>query len=113
MYIFHIRDLIITLLKTLHPNIQRWTSILANRLNARHRSNIRAPPPHAPSPQMYVSKVWESVWPEAGAGSDSQLAGVSRCHIFVPEPHAPPPKGIGQRSKVVILPTTANILFTV
>ena len=28
------------------------------------------PPPQAPSPQMYVSKVWESVWPE-GAGSDS------------------------------------------
>jgi hypothetical protein len=21
-------------------------------------------PPHAPSPQMYVYKVWESVWPE-------------------------------------------------
>jgi hypothetical protein len=21
-------------------------------------------PPHAPSPQMYVHKVWESVWPE-------------------------------------------------
>ncbi len=21
-------------------------------------------PPHSPSPQMYVSKVWESVWPE-------------------------------------------------
>ncbi len=21
-------------------------------------------PPHAPSPQMYISKVWESVWPE-------------------------------------------------
>jgi hypothetical protein len=21
-------------------------------------------PPHAPSPQMYASKVWESVWPE-------------------------------------------------
>jgi hypothetical protein len=21
-------------------------------------------PPHAPSPQIYVSKVWESVWPE-------------------------------------------------
>jgi hypothetical protein len=40
-------------------------STLANWSNARHRSNIRAP-----SPQMYVSKVWKSVWPE-GAGSDS------------------------------------------
>ncbi len=29
---------------------------------------ISEPPP--PTPQMYVSKVWESVWPE-GAGSDS------------------------------------------
>ncbi len=27
--------------------------------------------------------------------------------VFIPAPHAPPPKGIGQRSKVVILPTTA------
>jgi hypothetical protein len=43
---------------------QRWASTLANRSNARHRSNIRAP--HAPSPQIYVSKVWES-----GAGRDS------------------------------------------
>ncbi len=41
---------------------QRWASTLANRSNARHRSNIRAP--HALSPQMYESKVWESVWPE-------------------------------------------------
>ncbi len=32
------------------------------RSNARHRSNIRAP--HAPSPRIYVSKVWNSVWPE-------------------------------------------------
>jgi hypothetical protein len=52
----------------LFDSLQRWASTLANRSNARHRSNIRAPPP-AP-PQMYVSKVWESVRPE-GAGSDS------------------------------------------
>jgi hypothetical protein len=64
-------------------------------------------PPHAPSPQMYVYKVWESVWPEG------QEAGVSGCHIFVPAPHAPPPKGIGQRSKVIILPTTAQHALTV
>ncbi len=38
---------------------QRWASTLANRSNARHRSNIRASP--ARPPQMYVSKVWESV----------------------------------------------------
>jgi hypothetical protein len=45
---------------------QRWASTLANRSNARHQSNIRAPPPTAPPTQMYsyVSKMWESVWPE-------------------------------------------------
>ncbi len=32
--------------------------------------------------------------------------GVSGCHTFVPAPHAPPPRSKGQRSKVVILPTT-------
>jgi hypothetical protein len=36
---------------------QRWASTLENRSNARHRST---PPP----PQIYVSKVGESVWPE-------------------------------------------------
>ncbi len=59
--------------------IQRWASILANRSNARHRSNIRAPPP-----------VWESVWPE-GAGSDSQLAGVRMSHICPCTPCPPRP----------------------
>ncbi len=63
-------------------------------------------PSHAPPPQMYVYKVWESVWPEGQEAIHSYVAGVSGCHIFVPAPHAPPPKGIGQRSKVVILPTT-------
>ncbi len=43
---------------TIRPQKKRWASTLANRSNARHRSTIRAPP------QMYVSKVWESVWPE-------------------------------------------------
>ncbi len=31
-----------------------------------------------------------------------------RMSHFVPAPHAPPPKGIDQRSKVVILPTTGR-----
>jgi hypothetical protein len=35
--------------------------------------------------------------------------GLRRCHIFVSAPHAPPPKGIGQRSKVIILPTTSTV----
>ncbi len=42
--------------------MQRWASTLANRSNVRHRSNIRAPP--RPPPQLYESKMWESVWPE-------------------------------------------------
>jgi hypothetical protein len=86
-------------------NKQRWASTLANRSNARHRSNIRAPPRPFP-PDECIQSVGICV--ARGAGSDSYLAGVSGCHTFVPAPHAPPPKGIGQRWKVVILPTTAN-----
>jgi hypothetical protein len=26
--------------------------------------DLKSEPPHAPSPQIYVSKVWESGWPE-------------------------------------------------
>ncbi len=65
-------------------------------------------PPHALPPNVCTQSVGICV--ARGAGSDSQLAGVSGCHIFVPAPHAPPPKGIGQRSKIVILPTTAPAL---
>ena len=90
------------LLKVVHA---RWASTLANRSNARHRSYIRAPPRLLP-PDVCIQSVGICV--ARVAGSDSELAGVSGCHIFVPAPHAPPPKGIGQRSKVVILPTTAG-----
>ncbi len=86
------------------PFEQRWASTLANRSNARHRSNIRAPPRPLP-PDVSIQSV--EICVAKGEGSDSQLAGVSGLHIFAPAPHAPPPKGIGQRSKVVILPTTA------
>ncbi len=84
---------------------QRWASTLANRSNARHRSNIRAPPRPLP-PDICFQSVGICV--ARGAGSDLQLAGVLGCYIFVPAPHAPPPKGRGQRSKVVILPTTGH-----
>ncbi len=84
---------------------QRWASTLANRSNARRWSNIRAPPRPIP-PDVRIQSV--GICEARGAGSDSWLAGVSGCHIFVPAPHAPPPKGLGQRSKVVILPTTAT-----
>ncbi len=63
-------------------------------------------PPTPPPPRCLYPKCGNLC--RQGAGSDSQLAGVSGCHIFVPASHVPPPKGIGQRSKVVILPTTAN-----
>ncbi len=53
------RKKFIYMITLLPKEIQRWVSTLANRSTARHRSNIRAP--HAPSPQMYKSKVWESV----------------------------------------------------
>jgi hypothetical protein len=84
---------------------QRWASTLANRSNARHRSNIRAPPRPLP-PDLCIQSVGICV--ARGAGSNLQLAEVLGCHIFVPAPHAPPPKGRGQRSKVVILPTTGS-----
>jgi hypothetical protein len=87
----------------LEPWRQRWASTLANRSNARHRSNIRAPP-HAPSP---LPPKCGNLCGQRGRERFIAVAGVSGCHIFVPAPHAPPPKGIGQRSKVVILPTTA------
>jgi hypothetical protein len=89
------------------PSHQRWASTLANMSNARYRSNIRAPPRPLP-PDLCIQSVGICV--ARGAGSDSWLAEVSGCHIFVPAPHAPPPKGRGQRSKVVILPTTASHL---
>ncbi len=54
------------------PNEQRWASTLANRSNARHRSNIRAPPPRPlPPGVLYVPKVWESVWAEGQEASHS------------------------------------------
>ncbi len=87
---------------------QRWASTLANRSNARHRSNIRAPPRPLP-PDVCTQSV--KICVARGAGSDSWLAGVSGCHIFVPAPHAPPPKGRGQKSKIVILPTTDRYLW--
>jgi hypothetical protein len=54
---------------------------------------------------MYVSKVWESV---ARRGRKPFMAswGLRMSHICPCTP-CPPPQGIGQRSKVVILPTTA------
>jgi hypothetical protein len=84
---------------------QRWASTLANRSNARHQSNIRASPRPLP-PDICIQSV--EICVARGAGSDSLLAWVLGCHIFDPAPHAPTPKGIGQRSKVVILPTTVK-----
>ncbi len=47
---------------------QRWASTLANRSNARHRSNIRAPPRPLP-PDVSIQSVGICV--ARGAASDS------------------------------------------
>ncbi len=47
---------------------QRWASTLANRSNARHRSNIRAPPRPLP---LYVCIQSVGICEARGAGSDS------------------------------------------
>jgi hypothetical protein len=73
--------------------IQRWASTLANRSNAPH-DLITEPPP--PDVGICVAR-----------GSDSLLAGVRMSNICPCTPCPPPPPGIGQRSKVVILPTSA------
>ncbi len=51
-----------------HAASQRWASTLANRSNARHRSNIRAPPTPLP-PDVCTQRVGICV--ARGAGSDS------------------------------------------
>jgi hypothetical protein len=50
--------------ETILSHKQRWASTLANRSNARHRSNIRAPPP-----DLCIQSVGICV--ARGAGSDS------------------------------------------
>jgi hypothetical protein len=100
------------------PGISVYTCTLYSRGGHRHLQigrmldiDLTSEPPHAPSPpDVCIQSVGIRV--ARRAGSDSYLAGVSGCHIFVPAPHAPPPKGIGQRSKVVILPTSA-VQYTV
>jgi hypothetical protein len=48
---------------------QRWASTLANRSNARHRSNIRAPPPRPLPPDICFQSV--IICAARGAESDS------------------------------------------
>jgi hypothetical protein len=73
---------------------QRWASTLANRLNARHRSNIRAPPP-----QMHVSKVWEYV---ARRGRKRFIAswGQDVTYLSLHPMPPPPPLPKGYKSNV-------------
>jgi hypothetical protein len=47
---------------------QRWAATLANRSNARHRSNIRAPPRPLPR-DLCIHSV--RIWVARGAGSNS------------------------------------------
>jgi hypothetical protein len=66
--------------------------------------DLISPPP--PPPCMY-SKCG-NLCGQTGRQRFIASWGLRMSHIFVPAPHAPPPQGIGQRSKVVILPTSAN-----
>jgi hypothetical protein len=70
---------------------QRWASTLANRLNARHRSNIQ-------SVGICVARRGRKRF-IASLGQDVTYLSL---HPMPP----PPPQGIGQRSKFVILPTS-------
>ncbi len=83
---------------------QRWASTLANRSNARHRSNIRAPPTPPPPRCMYTK--CGNLCGQRGRKRFIASWGLRMSHICLCTP-CPSPKGIGQRSKVVILPTTA------
>ncbi len=71
--------------------------------NARHPSNIRAPP--SPSPQMYVK--CGNLCGQRGRKRFIASWGLRMSHTCPCTP-SPAPKGIGQMSKVVILPTTAH-----
>jgi hypothetical protein len=76
---------------------------LANRLNARHRSNNRAPPPTPP--QMYPK--CGNLCGQRGRKRFIASWGLRMSHICSCTPCASLP-GLGQKSKVVILPTTAQ-----
>jgi hypothetical protein len=52
---------------------------------------ISEPPPPTPPPPRCMNPKCGNLCGQR-AGSDSWLAGVSGYHIYVPEPHAPPPR---------------------
>ncbi len=67
---------------------QRWTSTLANRSNARH--HLISEPPHAPSQQMYASKVWETLWPEGQESIHSWLGSQDVTYLSLHPMSLPP-----------------------
>jgi hypothetical protein len=72
---------------------QRWASTLANRSNARHRSNIRAP--HAPLPRCMYPKCG-NLCCQRGRKRFRSNWGLRMSHICPCTPSSPP----GYRSKV-------------
>jgi hypothetical protein len=73
---------------------QRWASTLANRSNARHRSNIRAP--HAPPPRFMYTKCG-NLCGQRGRKRFIASWGLRMSHIC---PCTPCPSPQGYRSKV-------------
>ena len=49
---------------TIFPNFDQWSEILSMSDGRPLSQGVCPSLPHAPSPQMHVSKVWESLWPE-------------------------------------------------
>jgi hypothetical protein len=76
------------------PSKQRWASTLANRSNARHRSNIRAPP--RPPPRCKYSKCG-NLCGQRGRKRFIASWGLRMSHIC---PCTPCPSPPGYRSKV-------------
>jgi hypothetical protein len=76
---------------------QRWASTLANRSNARHRSNIGAPPPPTPPPPKYMYPKCANLCDHRGRKRFIASWGLRMSHIC---PCTPCPSPQGYRSKV-------------
>ncbi len=61
------------------------------------RTGLRLSKP-PPPPQMYVSKVWESVWPKAAGSWGQDVTYLSQMVAFLHPISSPPPLPQGERS---------------
>ncbi len=67
-------------------------------------------PPHAPSPQIYVSKGWESVWPEGQEAIHSQLGSQDVTYLSL-QPMPIPPKVEVKGRKSSFCPPLLNLVL--